>query len=275
MHQQLINIEWALLWCEVAFRSLWRRRNAAIEPYAATSCLELLSKVATLSRELRDIIYDYLLELDNELIKSTTTHISDKVSEYDRQPPWRGPTWMPKTVKMPHYLDVDYMDLTIISEIKRCLPKQMAKTQSFAYNVLNISQLRSQTLQDQCLNLPIHAFIQNIKIDMSLALTLATFQGVKTANDEVFRTVNNTEPSWSTLKALLVKHFSRNLRQLKVRGARVVLVVPHSTWYHFGNFSKWREEEHERLMQQFRCVLEDVARELRSLDFKDVQVSES
>jgi hypothetical protein len=83
VYQSLKDVEWPLWRCDVAIRSMWRKRNAAIKLYIATRSLELSYRVASLPRELRDIIYDYLLKLDVQFIRSVSTHISDTVRKFD------------------------------------------------------------------------------------------------------------------------------------------------------------------------------------------------
>jgi hypothetical protein len=155
-------------------RMLIKRRDAAIPQYARTSCLGLAARVAKLPQELRDMIYDSVL--DPDVRQNIEIRLRNERCRFI-------PT---KLAPLPHILDAQFVRSDIPSDLTHCYAKPGRKTPW----LINLISVRSvDWLEVRWLGLPLNAFIREMKIEVSFWQFLSIFDQIRGC--DVF-----SEPCW-------------------------------------------------------------------------------
>ncbi|KAJ4296396.1 hypothetical protein N0V90_006441 [Kalmusia sp. IMI 367209] len=144
--------------------------DAAIQSYARSSCLALTTALHTkLPRELRDMIYTYLLD------SNTVTFVSNQVRHQALHPT------EPIIFALPLFLDLDFTARPVTSEIMYMVAKQYAVTKLHESSPLKLSELAKVPALD--LEYPTSEFFVNLRmIVFPFTVFDARSDGAETSN---------------------------------------------------------------------------------------------
>jgi hypothetical protein len=148
-------------WCEMVLTSssdIWcpiQDRDAAIPQYAHTSCLQLATSVAKLPQELRDMIYDSVL--DSEIQHRIEVRFCDENRSHSR------PT---KYHPLPHVLDAGFLGLEVASELAQRFA-DIFRRKPWCMTLIQLSE--TELTDVRCLGLPFTTLVRGVQIEVSFS----------------------------------------------------------------------------------------------------------
>jgi hypothetical protein len=143
---------------------LIKEHDAAIPQYARASCLQLATRVAKLPQELRNMIYDSILD----------TNVRQSIDNRFRDERCRStPT---KLAPLPHILDAQFVGSDIVSK----LTYRYAKIGQETPWLINLISLRPVDWSEvRWLGLPVNVFIREMRIVVSFWQLLPIFDQIR------------------------------------------------------------------------------------------------
>ena len=218
-------------------------RDAAIPQYGREACRKLTSRVSRLPRELRDIVYEYLMDRDvGQLLRR---YIDARTCQYR----WNRPSCHPG---LPQYLNAEYLGLeTMYEASQRAAEIGLRFQPQFELDVRRALAL--QLADVRCLDRPWHVFFREIEIRMSYHWALVAFR--QTEDTQIPQNIGSAE--WPAFKSYLIESLSAFVGRLEKGNTKVILYFPES-FYYFD----WPGQRTE---ERFRKVVGEVVEELKPL----------
>jgi hypothetical protein len=223
-----------------AIRLLEQAIDSAIPQYAVPSCRALCSKLASLPRELRDMIYDRML--DPFWLRELRWQAGSRM---------RIVRW-PRGDHLPHHLQVEYVGERTLCEMSQRAAELVYKEQtltSLSFEILTMVAWPEIDL----LVLPWHHFIRNFRFDVSFFDTLSEFTGIA-RHDYSFIPENLNDSTWSASEKYVRDTLVQGLQPLLGRRRKVVLRA-RELWTYQELYGK-------DTLQRYRQLSASVAKEL-------------
>jgi hypothetical protein len=223
--------------------------------YTRDFCMNLALKTPRLPRELRDMIYDQLL--DDDFLNNVRDRMRDEFRSH--QDP-------PADLALPHFFDQEFMGADFFSEVShRTAEVSRNSGAPLVISIKDLSKADPSTIQ--CLGLPWHVFFRGVDIQIPL-------MGLLNAKIPLGKKFYSLQPDSNRAERSLVCHridrtLAKGLRPLgKSGGIAVMRMKKLDLWESLLELGRTKEEKMKWYEDSVACFAE----ELRRSGFGDVRL---
>ncbi|KAF2117408.1 hypothetical protein BDV96DRAFT_572024 [Lophiotrema nucula] len=164
LQKEVEGLEWRLFERQRNLDQMNKALDGAIGTYAQTSCLQLTTNMSkTLPRELRDIVYSYIL--DEEEIGTVVQQVRLQLES-------ECCTHAPCSFSIPLFMDTRFVPLPVAKEVLELIADHHARTPDIA-NTEVVPKSARQFLDMQALHLPVPVSRFFSESDLRIKLHLA------------------------------------------------------------------------------------------------------